>query len=118
MNILKSTLLFASALFMTHLAQANLKAMQERIPTIVKLKDSKIIGEQPDGLLGLIKEDPEATVVIEEENRDRLLEYTKRSTEQGQPLEVFMKVLGEARIKKEKTGRMIKDADGKWVLKK
>lgn len=98
-------------------AIADLDSMRSRAPQIVELKDKGVIGEQADGFLGVVKSEGNAQSVVDSENRDRKEEYQKRATAQGQSLDVFSKVLGEARLRQEKAGRMIKGADGNWTKK-
>lgn len=95
-------------------AWADLESMKTRIPKIVELKNRGVIGEQPDGYLGLVKEDAAAKTIVEAENADRKEEYSRRAQEQGQAVDILAKVLGEARVRQEKPGRFIRKADGQW----
>ena len=116
-------LLISSALF------ADIESMRARIPQIVELKDKGVIGERLDGYLGVVKSDadhagaggrtstPDAQALVDSENSDRRAEYTKRASAQGQTVDVLATVLGEARIRQEKAGRMVQDASGNWVKK-
>ncbi len=96
---------------------ADLESMRSRAPQVAELKDKGVIGEQIDGFLGVVKNEGGAQSVVDAENKDRKEEYSKRAATQGQSLDVFSKVLGEARLRQEKAGRMIKGADGTWSKK-
>jgi len=97
-----------------------LSAMKERVPALVKAKDAGTVGEQRDGLVGLVKESvstPAVKTLIEEENANRKEIYSARAKEQGQDLEVFMRVMGDSRIDNEKSGRFVQNFDGSWAKK-
>jgi uncharacterized protein YdbL (DUF1318 family) len=101
-------------------AQADLAAMKARVPALVKAKEAGIVGEQQDGLVGLIdasKADEEVKKLVAAENADRMKIYRERASEQSQELGVFMKVMGEARIEAEKAGRFVQSSDGSWKKK-
>jgi uncharacterized protein YdbL (DUF1318 family) len=96
-----------------------LSAMKERVPALVKAKDAGQIGEKRDGLVGLVSESAPAAVkaLVEEENKNRLEVYKARAAEQGQDLEVFMRVMGDSRVDNEKSGRFVQKFDGSWAKK-
>ena len=98
-------------------ARADIDSMRARVPKIVELKDKGVIGEMPDGLLGVVTSEGDAPNIVSAENSDRMDEYKKRATTQGQNVDTLMKVLGEARIRNEKPGRFIKSASGGWGKK-
>ena len=116
-QLIRFTSLFIVLILFSQSAFASVASMRARIPQVVKLKDSGHIGEKRDGLLGVVKSSPEASKVVAEENKDRLEVYKTRASSQGHPLPTFMKVMGDERIKKEKSGRYIQDAAGSWKKK-
>lgn len=97
-----------------------LERMKARVAQIVQAKDAGKIGERPDGLLGLVKPntDDATQKLLDEENADRQSIYSSRASQQGQSLEVFMRVMGDSRIDQEKSGRFIQKSDGSWQKKK
>jgi len=97
-------------------ALADLESMTARVPQIVDLKSSGAIGEQADGYLGVVKPNAQAEQLVAAENADRKKVYEERSRAQGQSLDVFCKVMGQARQQKEPSGRWIKSPSG-WVQK-
>lgn len=97
-----------------------LSAMKERVPELVRAKESGAVGEKRDGLVGLVNESSASTAakaLIEEENKNRRTVYEARAKEQGKDLEVFMRVMGDSRIDNEKPGRFIQKFDGTWSKK-
>jgi len=113
MKPMKKHLLVALAFF-AMAATAEIESMKARLPTIIDMKTKGLVGEQPDGYLGVIKDEGGAKAVADAENSDRKAEYTKRAASQGQTVEVLAAVLGEARVRQEKPGRFVKK-DGGWV---
>ncbi len=111
---MKKFLLFAMA-FVAFAATAEIESMKARLPTIIDMKSKGLVGEQPDGYLGVIKNEGGAQAVANAENSDRKAEYTKRAAAQGQTVEVLAGVLGEARVRQEKSGRFVRQKDGSWV---
>lgn len=95
----------------------DLESMRARIPDVVKMKDSGLIGEQADGYLGVVSDKDGAAGVVAAENADRKTEYAKRAQSQGQSTEVFGAVIGSAKVRDEKPGRFVKDATGQWKKK-
>lgn len=98
-------------------ALAGIDSMRARIPQLVELKDKGAVGEQKDGLLGVVSDAAGADSVVNGENADRLSVYKDRAKSQGVDLATFMKVMGEERIKQEKSGRYVHDAQGRWTKK-
>ena len=113
---MKKTLTLAVA-FITTLAFADLESMRARLPQIKEYKAKGAIGEQADGFLGVVKDEGQARSIVDAENRDRREEYEKRAKSQGQTFNVFAAVMGEARIKKEDSGNMVRGANGSWTKK-
>lgn len=99
-------------------ANETLKRMKDRIPEVVSMKNEGRIGEKRNGLLGVVNEgDQEAKALVEAQNQDRLRVYKKRAESQDQDLETFQRVLGDARIRKEKSGRYVQSLTGVWEKK-
>lgn len=98
-------------------AFADMDSMRARVPQVVELKEKGAVGEQLDGLLGVVSGGGSADSVVKAENADRLSVYKDRAKSQGVDLATFMKVMGEERIKQEKPGRHVQDASGQWKKK-
>lgn len=114
---MKRILLLSFCWFLALPAFANLDAMRARVPELVELKDKGAVGEQLDGLLGVVNASGSADAVVRAENADRLSVYKDRAKSQGVDLTTFMKVMGEERIKQEKSGRYVQDAQSRWIKK-
>lgn len=97
--------------------RGDMASMRARIPEVVDLKDKGVVGEQLDGLLGVVNGVGSADAVVRAENADRLAVYKERARSQGVDLPTFMKVMGEERIKQEKAGRHVQNAQGQWMKK-
>lgn len=97
-----------------------LERMKVRAVQIVQAKDAGKIGERPDGLLGLVKSNADAATqrMVDDENADRQSIYASRASQQGQSLDVFMRVMGDSRIDQEKSGRFVQKTDGSWHKKR
>lgn len=113
---MKTFVTVTAVLFVAIPSFADMDSMRARVPQIVELKDKGLIGEKADGFLGVVKNEGGAQGVVDAENADRREEYGKRAAGQGQTVDVLSKVLGEARVRQEKEGRMINDGGG-WKKK-
>ncbi|MEO5667065.1 MAG: YdbL family protein [Bdellovibrionota bacterium] len=96
-----------------------ISSMKDRVPTLVKAKDAGQIGEQRDGLVGLVSDSAPADIkaLVADENANRKTVYEARAAEQSKDLEVFMRVMGDSRIDNEKAGRFVQKFDGSWAKK-
>jgi len=56
--------------------------------------------------------------MVDDENADRQSIYASRASQQGQSLDVFMRVMGDSRIDQEKSGRFVQKTDGSWHKKR
>ena len=117
---MKRWALAAMLLWMTQAApaRADLASMRARVPDVVALKEKGAVGEQLDGLLGVVNPSGNADAIVKAENADRLSVYKQRAASGGHDLATFMKVMGEERIRQEKSGRYVQDAQGKWIKKR
>lgn len=113
-----SALALSGAIFSAEANDAILEKMKQRAPSIVELKTKGIIGEKPDGYLGVIQAGKGGESVVAEENADRKAIYEARAAQQGHPVEVLSKVLGRKRIEQEPKGHIVFDElSGGWNKK-
>jgi len=101
-------------------AHADLESLKARLPDLVQAKEAGLVGEQRDGLVGIVDAGKATATVkklVEEENADRRKLYQERAKEQNKTIDVFSAVMGEARIKGEKAGRKVQSPTGTWVQK-
>ena len=80
-------------------------------------KEQGLIGEQTDGLLGVVKVSQEAVDLVENINARRLLKYKQIAEKNGMTLEQVSLLAGEKTIKKTPAGQYIQNSAGQWVVK-
>ncbi|MBW8183780.1 YdbL family protein [Shewanella nanhaiensis] len=86
----------------------------------ISLQDAKsqgLVGEQPNGYLGVIKSDPQATAVAKEVNAKRKAHYEKIARKNGISASEVAKLAAEKAMKATKRGQYIKSSNGKWIKK-
>lgn len=81
-------------------------------------KAQGLVGERPDGLLGIVGA-PSADVqaLVSDVNARRLTLFRKVSADKGQPLATVQAVSGEEFIARTPPGQYIMNASGVWVKK-
>jgi hypothetical protein len=106
---LRLATLLASLLLSVSVAAANLDSA----------KADGWIGEQPNGYLGLVRDDAPGDVraLVNEVNAKRKARYQEIATQQGAPLAEVEKVGGQTAIEKTRPGHYVKDASGRWRQK-
>jgi uncharacterized protein YdbL (DUF1318 family) len=87
--------------------------------TLDSAKADGWIGEQPDGYLGLVRNDAPGDVksLVNEVNAKRKVRYQEIASQQGAPLAEVEKVGGQTAIEKTRPGHYVKDASGRWRQK-
>ena len=77
------------------------------------------IGEQPNGYLGLVRDDAPGDVkaLVTDVNAKRKTRYQQIAKSQGVPLAEVEKVGGQTAIDKTRSGHYVKDASGRWRKK-
>ena len=82
-------------------------------------KQSGLVGERPDGYLGIVTAGPSADVVslVEDINRKRKVKYQEISQKNGQALQVVETLAAKKVIERIEPGRYFMDEAGKWVKK-
>lgn len=77
------------------------------------------IGEQPNGYLGLVRDDAPGDVraLVNEVNGKRKARYQEIARQQGAPLEEVEKVGGQTAIDKTRSGHYVMDGSGRWRKK-
>ncbi len=91
--------------------------MLQRIPEIKALKDSGVIGEQANGLLGFVKSSPAAQSLVDAENKDRKTVYEDLAPKLG----VSAAKVAERRAlqiaEQASSGDWLRNAAGTWYQK-
>ena len=100
-------------------ASASIKdRMTARLPTIIALKDSGLLGENAQGYLEYRTGNKPEQQLVQAENADRRLVYAQIAKNQG----VDVALVGQRRAKqiaeKGSPGHWFRTADGTWYQKK
>ncbi|ABV37307.1 uncharacterized conserved protein UCP025560 [Shewanella sediminis HAW-EB3] len=86
----------------------------------ISLQDAKsqgLVGEQPNGYLGVVKSNPESNSVAKQVNAKRKTHYQKIARKNGISVDDVAKLAAEKAMKATKKGQYIKNSSGKWVKK-
>jgi len=108
--LLLATLLFS--LSQNALAMNLSEAMSKLGPS----KSQGLIGEQPDGYLGVVKNKNDAQSIVNLINRARKAQYQKMAKANNLSLSEVEALAGKKAIQKTDSGKYIK-VGGKWVKK-
>ena len=78
-----------------------------------------VIGERPDGLLGLVNPNAPGNVksLVQAKNAERMEKYQQISSQKGVPVEQVGAIAGEKIIGNLQPGWFYMDASGNWVQK-
>lgn len=91
--------------------------MKSRLPKIVQLKATGIVGETHDGYLAFVGAQKTEQALVAAENEDRKKVYQAIAKQQG----TSAKVVGQRRAlqiaEKAQPGEWLQDAGGKWYQK-
>ncbi|WP_415224925.1 YdbL family protein [Psychromonas sp.] len=80
-------------------------------------KEQGVIGEQTNGLLGVVSVSQEVSDLVKEINAKRLVKYKQIAEKNGMTLDQVLVLAGEKTIKKTPAGQYIQNATGQWVVK-
>lgn len=86
----------------------------------IELPDAKeqgLIGEQNNGLLGVVESSPEVETLVKEINERRLGKYSQIAKKNSMTLEQVSLLAGEKTMKKTPAGQYIQNSSGQWVVK-
>ena len=86
----------------------------------ISLQDAKsqgLVGEQANGYLGIVINEPQANSVAKEVNAKRKAHYEKIAKKNGITVSEVAKLAAQKAMKATKRGQYIKDSNGKWVKK-
>ncbi len=86
----------------------------------IELPDAKeqgLIGEQTNGLLGVVESSPEVEEIVKDINARRLARYSQLAEKNGMTMEQISLLAGEKTMKKTPAGQYIQNASGQWVVK-
>ncbi len=80
-------------------------------------KEQGLVGEQANGLLGVVEASTAANELVKDINSKRLVILNKMAEKNGMTLEQVSILAGEKAIKKTPAGQYIRNASGQWVVK-
>lgn len=80
-------------------------------------KEQGVIGEQSNGLLGVVESSTEVEVLVADINARRLVKYAQIAEKNGMTVEQVSLLAGEKTIKKTPAGQYIQNTSGQWVVK-
>ncbi len=81
-------------------------------------KEQGIVGEQPDGYLGIVKRSAEAESLVVSVNQKRQKAYQRIAAKNSTSVETVGKLAGKKLIDKAGPTEYVRLTDGTWVLKK
>lgn len=85
--------------------------------TLDQAKSQGLLGEQPDGFLGVVKATPDAVALAQEVNQKRRDAYLSIARKNGISLEQVAALAGQKAIERTAKGEYIKTPEGQWVKK-
>ena len=87
--------------------------------TLDQAKAQGLLGEMPNGYLGLVRASasPEAKALMKDINRKRRQKYQEISRKNGTKLGAVEALAGKTVLKKTKPGHYIKSPSGNWMKK-
>lgn len=80
-------------------------------------KSQGLVGEQPNGYLGVIKATPQAVELASEVNDKRRQAYERIAQKNGITIEQVQKLAGQKAIDKTQAGNYVKSPSGQWLKK-
>ncbi|WKE64868.1 YdbL family protein [Gallaecimonas kandeliae] len=80
-------------------------------------KAQGLLGEQPDGYLGVVKATPEAVALAQDINAKRRAAYLEIAKKNGISLEQVAMLAGQKAIARTPAGQYIKTPEGQWLKK-
>jgi len=86
----------------------------------IELPDAKakgLIGEQSNGLLGVVKSSAEVQALVKNINARRLAKYKQIAQKNAMTLDQVSLLAGEKTINKTPAGQYIQNSAGQWVVK-
>ncbi|MBF6058076.1 MULTISPECIES: YdbL family protein [Thiomicrorhabdus] len=91
-------------------------SLSEAMSKLGQTKQEGLVGEQPDGYLGVVKNKNDAKNIVSLINKARKEQYQKMAKEHKLKLSDVEALAGKKAIQKTSSGHYIK-VDGKWVKK-
>ena len=80
-------------------------------------KGQGLLGEQPDGYLGVVKATPDAVELAADVNQRRREAYQRIALQNGITVEQVATLAGQRAIERTEEGHYVRTPTGQWVLK-
>ena len=80
-------------------------------------KEQGLIGEQSNGLLGVVESSAQVKALVADINAKRLAKYKQLAEKNGMSLDQVSILAGEKTTKKTPAGQYIQNSSGQWVVK-
>ncbi len=80
-------------------------------------KQQGLVGERPDGLLGVVKDAPEVNALVAQTNTERLAKYKDIASKNGADVKQIQGVAGKKLIDAAAPGEYIMSVAGSWQKK-
>lgn len=85
--------------------------------SLQEAKSQGLVGEQANGYLGIVVNDPQGNALAEQVNAKRKTHYQKIANSNGLSANEVAKLAGEKVIKAATQGEYIQTSSGKWIKK-
>lgn len=87
--------------------------------TLEAAKAENLVGERPDGYVGIVVADPPSEVreLVAQVNARRRAAYEEIAKKNGVPVEAVAALAGQRLIDRTPVGQYVMDAQGRWVQK-
>lgn len=105
-----------SAIFMLLSQPLQAMDLQQAMTVLPTAKSQGLVGEQPDGYLGIVKAEGDTAALVQLINNARRSEYQKLATANSLQLADVEILAGQKALNKTQSGHYIL-LDGKWVKK-
>jgi uncharacterized protein YdbL (DUF1318 family) len=116
MTILKPLKLIIFSLLLTLSANVWAMSLSDAMSQLSSVKSQGLVGEQPNGYLGVIKDKNGAKEIVELINQARNAQYQKMTQTHNLSLQEIEVLAGKKAITKTAHGNYIK-IDSKWIKK-
>lgn len=81
-------------------------------------KQKGLVGEQPDGYLGIKEPSSEVSNLVEDINRKRKEKYQQVAAKSGTALKTVEALAGEKAIQNTRPGQYIRLPNGQWAIRR
>lgn len=93
-------------------------ALAQRDPAYAAARQQGLVGEQPDGYLGIVgAETPELRALVNNINIQRKKQYTQQAASGGSTVEQMAFVTGCNLIQRSAPGEKYRTPDGRWLTR-